>query len=125
MDVVLPKPGSYVVAVSGGVDSMALLHYLQTRPGIKLTVAHFDHGIRDDSPEDRKLAQEVAKSYKLPFVYHEGRLGGEASEATARAARYDFLNKVRRSSQAQAIITAHHQDDLLETAILNMLRGTG
>ncbi len=131
MNVILPKPGVYVVAVSGGVDSMALLHLLHThnqkipkRPW-KLTVAHLDHGIREDSTDDRRLVQKVAKEYGLPFVYHRVELGTAASEAEARKARYDFLNKVRETVGASAIITAHHQDDVLETAIINLLRGSG
>jgi len=124
MDINLPA-GRYVVAVSGGVDSMALLHILSQQPGVRLTVAHFDHGIREDSVEDRKLVEQVAKDYGLPFVYHQGNLGAHASEAKARDARYAFLYQVKQSSGAHAIVTAHHQDDVLETAILNLLRGTG
>lgn len=125
MNILLPTVGRYVVAVSGGVDSIALLHMLQRQPGIRLTVAHLDHGIRDDSVQDRKLVQSAAQDYGLPFVYHEARLGGGASEAVARSARYDFLHTVQNSSGARAIVTAHHQDDVLETAIINLLRGTG
>jgi tRNA(Ile)-lysidine synthase len=140
------QPGTYVVAVSGGVDSMALLDML-TKQGQRaegrgqrnaaaspfalrpspwrLIVAHYDHGIRADSKLDRQLVQETAKKYGLPFVYDEGKLGKEASEAQARQARYKFLRHVRETSKARAIITAHHQDDALETAIINWLRGTG
>jgi tRNA(Ile)-lysidine synthetase-like protein len=117
-------PGRYVLAVSGGVDSMVLLNLLLQFTEVKLTIAHFDHGIRGDSHEDRRLVQSAAAFYGLPFVYHEGGLGTGTSEATARKARYEFLRKVQIAADAQAIITAHHQDDLLETAILNMLRGT-
>lgn len=121
---IIVQPGAYVVAVSGGVDSMALLDVLRQNPDLKLIVAHFDHGIREDSHYDRKLVQEVAARHGLPFVYDGGRLGSAASEDTARKARYAFLHRVRSASGAQAVITAHHQDDLLETAIHNMLRGT-
>jgi tRNA(Ile)-lysidine synthetase-like protein len=119
------QPGRYIVAVSGGVDSVVLLDLLQRQPELNITVAHFDHGIRDDSAEDRKLAGELAAKYKLPFVYDEGHLGPAASESEAREARYRFLHTVRQNIQAAAIITAHHQDDVLETALLNLLRGTG
>lgn len=119
------KSGKYVVAVSGGVDSVVLLDILTKQPELELIVAHFDHGIREDSAEDRKFVESLARKYNLPFEYAEGHLGAKVSEATARTARYNFLNKVCREYQAQAIITAHHQDDLLETAILNWLRGTG
>lgn len=118
------EPGRYIVAVSGGVDSVVLLHLLARNPELKLTVAHFDHGIREDSSEDRKLVQALAKHYGLPFVYHAGKLGPSASEAQARSARYAFLHHVRQASGASAVVTAHHQDDVLETIIMNLLRGT-
>ncbi len=124
MDVLLPKPGRYVAAVSGGVDSAALLDMLQKQKGLDLIVAHFDHGIRVGSAEDRLFVQELAKNYGLPFVYEEGKLGAQASEAAARQARYGFLRQVGKDKDARAIITAHHQDDVLETAIINLLRGT-
>jgi tRNA(Ile)-lysidine synthetase-like protein len=120
--------GTYVVAVSGGVDSIALLHVLATNhnlPSTKFIVAHFDHGIRPDSHEDRKLVQDIARGHGLPFVHEKGNLGPGASEAKARQARYDFLQQVKDASGARAIITAHHEDDMLETAIHNLLRGSG
>lgn len=125
MKVKSPGPGNYVVAVSGGVDSIALLHWLvnHNRGQHQLVVAHFDHGIRVDSVEDRRLVQETTASYGLPFKVKAGKLG-PASEAKARQARYAFLNQVREQAKSQAIITAHHQDDVIETAIINMLRGT-
>lgn len=127
------QPGKYVVAVSGGVDSVVLLHLLTRQAATRqlpsstyrFVVAHFDHGIREDSAEDKKLVQALAAKYGLKFEYAEGKLGPQASEAQAREARYAFLHRVRRTSGAQAIITAHHQDDMLETVILNLLRGTG
>lgn len=124
------EPGTYVVAVSGGVDSIVLLdmlsrHAQKKERRLKLVVAHFDHGVRPDSDRDKKLVQAYARKYRLPFVHDRGELGEGVSEEVAREARYYFLDLVRRASGARAIITAHHQDDVLETAILNMLRGTG
>ncbi len=137
MDINLPA-GKYIVAVSGGVDSVVLLHLLAQKQNeeqrkqtveqdspLSLIVAHFDHGIREDSAEDRRLVQQLAGQYGLPFAYHEGKLGPDTSEAQARQARYAFLHEVRRSNRADGVITAHHQDDVLETIILNLLRGTG
>lgn len=124
MDVCL-APGKYVVAVSGGVDSVALLDLLVNLEGVKPIVAHFDHGIREDSKNDRMFVEGLAKKYKLSFVYDEGNLGAGVSEATARDARYKFLRRVHQISDTRAIVTAHHADDILETAVLNMLRGTG
>jgi tRNA(Ile)-lysidine synthetase-like protein len=134
------QPGKYVLAISGGVDSMVLMHlanlYAQSQakenslPGKKsqkysFVVAHFDHGIRADSHIDRKLVAQQAKHYRLPFVYENGNLGAGASENKAREARYDFLKKVQSASKSHAIVTAHHQDDMVETAVFNILRGTG
>jgi len=119
------EPGRYVVAVSGGVDSMVLLDILRQLPGVELVVAHLDHGIRPDSAQDRQLVERTAARSGLSYIYDEARLGPHASEATARAARYQFLRRTRAACDARAIVTAHHQDDLLETALLNMWRGTG
>lgn len=124
MDINL-TPGKYIVAVSGGVDSVALINLLSSLKDLRLVVAHFDHGIRTDSSLDRKLVGDLAHSLKLPFVYEEGKLGPGASEAMARKARYEFLESVRHAAGAKALITGHHQDDLLETVVLNILRGTG
>ncbi|HXH26411.1 MAG TPA: tRNA lysidine(34) synthetase TilS [Candidatus Acidoferrum sp.] len=119
------SPGRYVVAVSGGVDSMALLHLLSRQPQLDLIVAHFDHGIRVDSQEDQSLVEQFAMSHNLTFICEMGKLGSDTSEALARTARYNFLDRVCKNYNALAIITAHHQDDLLETALINLLRGTG
>lgn len=118
-------PGKYVVAVSGGVDSVVLLDMVRQLPEVKLIVAHFDHGIREDSAEDRRFVQQMAMQHGLPFTFSEGKLGPGASEDQARRARYTFLEQVRNAADARAIILAHHQDDAIETAIINLLRGTG
>ncbi len=118
-------PGKYVVAVSGGVDSMVLLKILSVQPDVELIVAHFDHGIRTDSVEDRKLVEKTTVLLGLKFEFAEGNLGPGASEETARNARYKFLHNIRFKYDAVALVTAHHQDDLIETALLNVLRGTG
>jgi tRNA(Ile)-lysidine synthetase-like protein len=122
--------GKYVVAVSGGVDSVVLLDLLtkfrnSNKASINLVVAHYDHGIRPDSEEDRLLVQELSGLLGFEFIYEEGNLGSSTSEEKAREARYKFLSKVQKDTDSDAIITAHHQDDLIETAILNLLRGTG
>lgn len=124
MKVKLPS-GKYVVAVSGGVDSMVLLDMLSKMPDIGLVVAHFDHGIREDSAKDTLFVAKAAGQYGLDFVATDANLGSKSSEVQARAARYEFLENVKKTRSAKAIITAHHQDDLLETAIINLLRGTG
>ena len=114
-----------MVAVSGGVDSMVLLDLLRQKPNIELVVAHYNHGIRDDADVDERLVRETAGRFGLPFECAEGRLGVQASEAFAREQRYAFLHAVCLKHAARAIVTAHHQDDLIETIILALMRGTG
>lgn len=119
------QPGSYVVAVSGGVDSMVLLDLLLKQPGLELVVAHVEHGVRIDSRQDLELVQRTAMSHNVKFEYKELFLGAHPSEVLARQMRYAFLRDICKKYNARAIITAHHLDDLLETAIINLLRGTG
>lgn len=121
---------TYIIAVSGGVDSVVLLNMLIVNKlsnyrGAKLIVAHFDHGIREDSRSDRVFVEKLASKYNLPFEYKDGNLGASTSEGAARAARYKFLREVKTKHNAIGIMTAHHQDDVIETIIINILRGTG
>ena len=118
-------PGKYILAVSGGVDSMVLLDLAGKKSGLELIVAHFDHGIREHSAKDAGFVEAAAKNYNLRFELGQGNLSGNASEEMARAARYDFLNGLKQKHEAAAVVTAHHQDDLIETAFLNTIRGTG
>lgn len=119
------KPGKYILAVSGGVDSMVLLDLLAKKPGIELVVAHFNHGIRPDAARDEQLVRRVAKKQGLLTEVGYGTLGPKASEDIARRARYVFLASVQKKYKGYHLITAHHQDDLIETALINLLRGTG
>lgn len=122
----------YVVAVSGGVDSVVLLDMIlknkltniQIRPD-EIMVAHFDHGIRMNSAQDAELVKNLSAGYGISFELGRGELGKNASENQARQARYEFLNSVKEKYNIEAIITAHHQDDVLETMIINLARGTG
>jgi tRNA(Ile)-lysidine synthetase-like protein len=119
------QTGKYVVAVSGGVDSVVLLNVLRNLEGLELIVAHYDHGIRQDSEADKLFVEDLSKSFGLPFFSEAGKLGPQASEALAREKRYTFLRQVKTRTASDAIVTAHHQDDYMETAIINMQRGTG
>jgi tRNA(Ile)-lysidine synthase len=115
---------NYIVAVSGGVDSVVLLDML-SRTEHKLIVAHVDHGIRGkESAADARFVKELANKYRLPFVSTELQLGSHASEESARRARYTFLFDQAATYNAQ-VVTAHHRDDMIETIALNLERGTG
>lgn len=114
----------YLVAVSGGVDSVVLLDKLVREGKHELVVAHFDHGIRDDSADDALFVEGLAALHSLPFVTERRELGKNASEAHARAHRYAFL-RIQAKRLGAAIVTAHHADDILESIAINLSRGTG
>jgi tRNA(Ile)-lysidine synthase len=119
-----------ILAVSGGVDSVAMLHSLISGDGFAdgdftdIIVAHFDHGIRTDSSADAQFVGALASSYDLDFELGRANLGANVNEANARKARWDFLNSLQDKYQAP-IATAHHADDVFETQIINLLRGSG
>lgn len=127
----------YVLAISGGVDSVVLLNKIARDQAFRaehfadalwpndFLVAHFDHGIRNDSKDDAEFVSSLAKSYGVQFRLGAAQLGASSNEATAREKRYEFLNNISLQNQNAKIVTAHHQDDLLETIVMNLIRGTG
>jgi tRNA(Ile)-lysidine synthase len=124
----------WVVAVSGGADSVFLLRALaELAPelGLSLSVAHLDHGLRgEDSRGDARFVAALAASLGLPArleALPEGALGrpGQSLEEAARDARHGFLEGVRRDLGARRIALAHHADDQAETILLHFLRGSG
>ncbi|MBP9738656.1 tRNA lysidine(34) synthetase TilS [Candidatus Saccharibacteria bacterium] len=135
----------YVIAVSGGVDSVVLLDMIvtgrlklvdgvwqQSEPKYQVQttdsqfiVAHFDHGIREESGDDARFVEQLAEYHGLPFEKGSAELGFGASEDRARRERYFYLRQVCKKYNAPTIVTAHHQDDLVETVIINLIRGTG
>lgn len=114
----------YLVAVSGGIDSVVLLDMLVREGQHELIVAHFDHGIRKDSAADARFVEALASRYNLPFVCQRAELGSRASEEIARRYRYAFLRHEAARHEA-VVVTAHHADDVIETIALNLSRGTG
>lgn len=115
---------NYLVAVSGGVDSVVLLDKLAHEAEHEVTVAHFDHGIRSDSAADARFVEGLAGKYHFPFVGRREELGESASEELARTRRYAFLRREAHARSA-TLVTAHHQDDIIETIAINFVRGTG
>jgi len=120
-------PGTALVAVSGGADSVALLdllHGVATDLGLSLVVAHVDHGIQSPSRQVAKSVRELAERYKLSFELGELSLGPDTTETEARRARYAWLREAQHRADADYLVTAHHQDDQVETVVLRALRGS-
>lgn len=113
----------FVLAVSGGVDSVVLLDML-SKQNAKLIVAYFDHGTRVDSASDGEFVRSLAEKYGCSFETRREELGADVSEELARKCRYGFLREISCKHDAQ-LITAHHADDVIETIAINIIRGTG
>jgi tRNA(Ile)-lysidine synthetase-like protein len=124
-----------VVAVSGGPDSLCLLHILaslQDELGVTLHVAHLDHTIRGaESAAEADFVAGAAQHLGLPATVEAVDVPALAREqrenlhAAARAARYAFLARVARAIGAQAVAVAHHADDQAATVLMHLLRGAG
>jgi tRNA(Ile)-lysidine synthase len=120
-------PSHLLVAVSGGCDSVALLHLLREASraiSLTLSVAHLDHGMRPGSAGDARWVRGLCAAWDLP--HFERRLPeAPRSEADARAARYDFLRELAARIGAGLVATAHSADDQAETVLFRAARGTG
>src|SRR2546426_28450 len=122
-----PRPGAALVAVSGGPDSVALLDLMSAvagELGLRLVVAHADHGIQTDSRFVGQAVRKLAEQYGLPFELGELGLSPGATETAARHARYAWLRSARRRHAARYVVLAHHRDDQLETILMRVLRGS-
>lgn len=129
----LPREAPLVLAVSGGADSMALLHAAALAApamGWRIHVAHLDHALRQESADDADFVTDAARALDLPVTVRRtdvaalARAEGRSIEDAGREARYRFLEEVAARTGAR-IVTAHTADDAAETVLLNLLRGAG
>ena len=123
-----------LLAVSGGKDSMTMLdlfNYFKYELKLNLVVCHFNHSLRDDADRDEKFVKTQCEKYGLKFyskkedvlLYsNENKL---STEEGARFLRYKFFDEVKRIENLEYIATAHNKNDLAETVIMRILRGTG
>ncbi len=128
----LINPGAkLIVAVSGGADSMALLYaliHVRRELAFELIIAHYDHHLRPSSKRDRHFVQQVADKVGCLFLTEVNRQKCPKKgsvEEFARDLRYDFLLRMAKQQGAEAVLTAHTRNDLAETVLMRLLRGTG
>lgn len=121
-----------VLAVSGGADSLALLHStLHLLPDEHLIVAHLNHQLRPEAAAEAIYVAELAGRWNLRFATESidvGRLAEARNmslETAARTARYEFLGRVARANEATFVLTGHHAGDQAETVLMHILRGSG
>ena len=110
-----------ILAVSGGVDSMALLAMYAHAD---IIVAHTDHGTRKSSAEDANFVRQKCQELGVKFYKTKLELGEGVSEELARKKRYEFLKTIQEK-ESGTLYTAHHLDDVLESIAINLIRGTG
>ncbi len=126
------EPGQKILlAVSGGIDSMVMLHLFE-RSEFEYGVVHCNFQLRNaDSDADEQFVEEQVLNHGVPFfstrfdTVEYARLNGISIEMAARELRYSYFEEVRRENNFDCIATAHHRDDLLETFFLNLSRKTG
>ncbi|MPZ23970.1 MAG: tRNA lysidine(34) synthetase TilS [Dehalococcoidia bacterium] len=130
----LPAGERVLVAVSGGPDSLSLLFtlcHLREQLGVELAVGHLDHMLRDESARDASFVAGIAQALSLSFRTEKADVGAlardnrQSIEQAARGARYAFLARAAAELKATTVATGHTQDDLAETFLLRLLRGSG
>ncbi len=123
---------TFIVAVSGGADSVSLalvLHELikLKKLSLRIVIAHFNHNLRgDESDSDEQFVKNLAENLGFEFVSAKGNISKIGNlEQNARIARYAFLSQVVEKCNAYGVLTAHTLNDQAETFLLNLIRGSG
>lgn len=117
----------FVLGVSGGADSMTLLHWMMRHAG-QVTVAHVNYGFREEESEaETQLVQRFCENNGIDFLIHKANKKSHRGNKQdwARKVRYSFFHTVLNKRSANFIVTAHHKADQIETIFLNILRGLG
>lgn len=128
----LPNERRYLVGVSGGRDSVVLLHWLLAQGYRRLIVCHFEHGLRGRAGKsDARFVKQLAQKYDLKFELGAADIPALAKrrkqsiETAARQERLAFFERVGRRRRCLTIFLAHQADDQVETFLLNLFRGAG
>ena len=128
----LAKRRRYLVGVSGGRDSVALLHWLIEEGCQDLIVCHLNHGLRGrESGADAAFVRRLAQRYGLVFETDKTLVRklaverGLCMEEAGREARLEFFKRVGRDYRCRRVVLGHHADDQVETVLMNLFRGTG
>lgn len=125
----LKKNDKIVVAVSGGIDSIALLYLLHSLDMFKIIVAHIDHSIRKDSIKDRLFVEDISKNLSLQFFFKKLNFNSKQKrkslEEWAREERYKYFKDLCKKTKSKWAMTGHHCNDHAETILFNLSRQTG
>lgn len=126
------RGATIIIGVSGGPDSTALtyiLHNLQYELGFHLHIAHYNHNLRRGANQDQKFVEQLAEQLNIPCSVERWSnpktLKKGSIEDAARKRRFQFFKQLAHTINAQAVVLAHTSDDLAETVLMHILRGTG
>jgi len=128
----LKKKDRLLLGVSGGPDSLCLLHLflkLQKEYSLKLICLHFNHQLRKEAKAEEDFVKRICKYLGVEFISEskpvKNFFKGDSLEQTARNLRFDFFLKISRQTKFKKIALAHHKDDLVETVLMRLIRGSG
>ena len=132
LDLTLLSPRrSYLLALSGGRDSLSLLHWLLENKIHKLHLVHLNHQLRGSASDgDAEFVRALAKKHQLPLTLEStpvaelAKKAGHSLETAARNARHQLFAQVARETGCPRVLLAHHADDQAETCLFNLLRGS-
>ena len=118
-------PGKLLVGLSGGADSVALVHLLLDA-GCDVAAVHVNHGLRGDASDgDEAFVRTMCEALNVPLMTFRADPPENPGEGWAREARYGFFRQAMAETGADALVLAHHRDDQAETLLLHLLRGAG
>ncbi len=128
----LKKKDKLLLGISGGPDSLCLLHLflkVQKEYSLKLICVHFNHQLRKEANLEEDFVKNSCKALGLELISESKKVAdffkGDSLEQTARNLRFDFFLKCSRQTKFKKIALAHHKDDLVETVLMRLIRGTG
>ena len=128
----IPAGSHLVIAISGGMDSVVLTHVLLNildQFNYQLTLAHVNHGLRENADGDMKFVQHLSQKWNLPCeiirLDPQTKNSNESVESWARKHRYEALEKIRMKTKGNFILTAHHKTDQAETILMRLAQGSG
>lgn len=123
-----------IIGVSGGPDSVALLHAMKKIAGemqLLIIAAHLNHGLREEADDEQEYVRMICNEWKIPFYARKveikklAREEKRSLEDMGRKVRYEYFNDLLIKTGADSVVTAHHQGDVAETVLLHLLRGAG
>jgi len=128
----IPAGSHLVIAISGGMDSVVLTHILLNildQFNYQLTLAHVNHGLRENADGDMNFVQNLSQKWNIPceviYLDPQTKNSNESVESWARKYRYDALEKIRMKTRGDFILTAHHKTDQAETILMRLAQGSG